>query len=186
MPPGEETASPDWSDHLRDIAVRRDRASFETLFAYFAPRLKSYFMRVGLAADMAEDLAQETMVAVWRKADTFDPGKAAVATWIFAIARNIRIDSLRKIRDPSRLQNLFADECQQTPDEALVSSERERRVRIALTTIPAEQLRIIQLSFFEERSHSEISRQLDIPLGTVKSRVRLAMERLRTLVQELQ
>ena len=163
------------------IAARRDRASFVTLFGRFAPRLKSWFQRGGCAADQAEDLAQETMLAVWRKAGSFDPARAGAATWIFTIARNQRIDALRRTprrpldaEDPSLVPATPA-----APDAVLAVVQRESRVREALASLPAEQAEVIRLSFYEDRPHADIERALSIPLGTVKSRLRLAMTRLR-------
>jgi RNA polymerase sigma-70 factor (ECF subfamily) len=168
------------------IATRRDRAAFVALFGRFAPRLKSWFRRIGSAADQADDLAQETMLSVWRKADSFDPTRAGAATWIFTIARNQRIDAMR--RSPRR--TLDADDpslapfAPVAPDTAFDTMQRERRMRDALSTLPAEQAEVIRLSFFEDRPHADIERLLSIPLGTVKSRLRLAMNRLRTHLGE--
>jgi RNA polymerase sigma-70 factor, ECF subfamily len=164
------------------IASQRDRAAFVTLFGRFAPRLKSWFQRQGSASDQAEDLAQETMLAVWRKADSFDPTRAGAATWIFTIARNQRIDQMRRLprraldaEDPSLVPQAPA-----APDAVIDMVQRESRLRDAMSSLPAEQAEVIRLSFFEDRPHADIERVLSIPLGTVKSRLRLAMIRLRT------
>ena len=163
------------------IAAGRDRAAFVTLFGRFAPRLKSWFARGGASAQYAEDLVQETMLSVWRKADSFDPSRAGAATWIFTIARNQRIDTLRRSSrhilddsDPS-----LAPQGPAAPDAIADTRQREDRVREALAALPADQMDVIRLSFFEDRPHAEIERALGIPLGTVKSRLRLAMNRLR-------
>jgi RNA polymerase sigma-70 factor (ECF subfamily) len=163
------------------IAGRRDRAAFVTLFGRFAPRLKAWFQRSGSASDQAEDLAQETMLAVWRKAESFDPTRAGATTWIFTIARNQRIDTMRRAprrtldaEDPS-----LAPQAPAAPDAVFDTFQRESRLREALSTLPAEQAEVIRLSFFEDRPHADIERALSIPLGTVKSRLRLAMNRLR-------
>lgn len=168
------------------IAVRRDRTAFVTLFGCFAPRLKAWFMRNGASADRAEDLAQDTMLAVWRRADSYDPGRAAVSAWIFTIGRNQRIDALRRLGrplpdtdDPSMAQLEPV-----APDAALDAARDEARVRAALRDLPREQAEVIRLAFYEERPHSEIERLLGIPLGTVKSRLRLAMGRLRVRLAE--
>jgi RNA polymerase sigma-70 factor, ECF subfamily len=168
------------------IADRRERAAFVTLFGRYAPRLKSWFQRGGVAPEQAEDLVQETMLAVWRKADSFDPTRAGVATWIFTIARNQRIDGIRRLprraldaEDPS-----LAPMPPAAPDAVLGTLQQETRLRQALSTLPTEQAEVIRLSFFEDRPHAEIERALGIPLGTVKSRLRLALSRLRTHLAE--
>lgn len=172
---------PDDASLVLAIAARQDRGAFAALFSRFAPRLKTWFMRAGTPADRAEDLAQETMLAVWRRAESYDPTRAGVATWIFTIARNQRIDALRRLArplpdgdDPS-----FAPPAPPSPDAAFDAAQDEDRVRTALRDLPAEQAEVIRLSFYEDRPHAEIERALGIPLGTVKSRLRLAINRLR-------
>jgi RNA polymerase sigma-70 factor, ECF subfamily len=180
----------EWSDRIVAIAEREDRAAFAALFAYFAPRVKGYLQRTGTGEPLAEELAQEALLAVWRKARLFDPRSASAATWIFTIARNLRIDSLRRDQRGGaiRVEEVEAEfEVDGSPpaDQRLLTVESERRVRKALKALPLDQLRVIEMSFFEERPHGEIARTLQIPLGTVKSRVRLAMRRLRGLLDEL-
>jgi RNA polymerase sigma-70 factor (ECF subfamily) len=175
----------DWPDLIAAIARRRDRQAFARLFAHFAPRLKSFFLRAGAGPELAEDLAQETMLAVWRKAGLFDPARAQVSTWIFTIARNLRIDAQRRTRDPAAAQ--FPESpAEPTPSEHLLSAERCELVHRALAQLSSDQAEAIRLSFFEDRPHSEIAQVLGLPLGTVKSRVRLAMARLRALVEDRQ
>ena len=179
-----------WSDRIATIASRGDRTAFAELFAYFAPRLKAYLQRTGTGEAQSEELAQETMLAVWRKAGLFDPGSASAATWIFTIARNLRIDAVRRERrgGATRVDEVEAEfivDEGPLPDQRVLTEEAERRVRMAIKRLPAEQLRVIEMSFFEGRPHGEIARALDIPLGTVKSRVRLAMGRLRGLLKAL-
>lgn len=167
------------------IARHRDRAAFAALFAHYAPRLKAYMQRLGASADFAEEMAQETMVTVWRKAALFDPARAAAPAWIFAILRNRRIDVLRRARlalpdiDPS-------EELPPVPgaDSMLDAARRATRLRAALAALPPEQAAVVRLSFFDERPHAEIERVLGIPLGTVKSRLRLAMAKLRQLLED--
>lgn len=173
---------------LLAIATRRDRQAFGALFTRFAPRLKSWFMRAGVPADRAEDLAQETMLAAWRRADSFDPSRAGVATWIFTIARNQRIDAFRRLTrpEPDADDPSMAPPEPISPDVAFDAAEDEARVRAALASLPAEQAEVIRLAFYEDRPHAEIERALGIPLGTVKSRLRLAMGRLRARLAEPQ
>jgi len=169
------------------IALRRDRAAFAALFGAYAPRIKGFLMRTGSAAEFAEEIAQEAMLSVWRKADTFDAARAGVSTWIYAIARNLRIDRLRHERGASAdtlYEPLQSDEPGR-PDDSLEWAERDDRLRLALRELPHEQMMVVRLSFFEDKAHGDIARILDIPLGTVKSRLRLAMAKLRERLDEL-
>jgi RNA polymerase sigma-70 factor (ECF subfamily) len=168
------------------IAKDRDRNSFVDLFDHFAPRLKSFFLRLGVDKGMAEDLAQEALLCVWRKARYFDPSRASASTWIFTIARNLRVDLARRARDPGRLLHVLEPIAEPIPDDQAIAAEREIRIRAAIDTLPPIQADVIRLYFFEDRPQNEIAQALAIPLGTVKSRVRLAMTRLRTLVEDLQ
>jgi RNA polymerase sigma-70 factor (ECF subfamily) len=172
-----------WSACVLAVAKARDREQFAQLFAHFAPRLKSFFLRMGVPAGTAEDLAQDTMLAVWKKAPQFDPDRASASTWIFTIARNLRIDLKRRERDPNKLMKFFELVPEPLPGEQMIVAERDKRVRAALAGLSQEQATVIRLSFFDERAHSEIARVLNIPLGTVKSRTRLAMNRLRLLIE---
>jgi RNA polymerase sigma-70 factor, ECF subfamily len=179
------TAACDW---IGAIAARSDRAAFASLFEFYAPRVKAMLMRSGEAADTAEDVAQETLLTVWRKAAYFDSARASASAWIFTIARNLRIDRLRGEKRATLYApfELVEPELPPTPDHALGVAERDERVRAALKELSPEQVRVLQLSFFEGRAHGDIAALLNLPLGTVKSRVRLAMSRLRNLLGDLQ
>jgi RNA polymerase sigma-70 factor (ECF subfamily) len=171
------------------IAMRQDRTAFAELFEYFAPRIKAFMLRSGASATIAEELAQETMLTVWRKAASFDSDTSGAAAWIFTIARNLRIDAYRRDQRGSAAEASDAelefqiDEAPQ-PDAQVAAAQSEKRVREALAQLSADQLRVIELSFFDEKAHAEIAQMLQIPLGTVKSRLRLAMNRLRNLLSE--
>ena len=167
-----------------------DRQAFAVLFKHFAPRVKAYLVRGGTSPATAEELAQETMVLLWRKAAGFDPAKAGCSTWIFTIARNLRIDRHRR-----QSADLDGDEAnaadldghdpadpEAAPDDRLDARQRERRIRAALQQLSPEQARILQLSYWAEKPHACIARDLCIPLGTVKSRIRLAVKNLRCLI----
>lgn len=175
----------DWSSCIVQIARNRDRVQFEALFAHFAPRLKYFFTRLGMEPAAAEDLAQDTMLAVWRKADRFDPARAAASTWIFTIARNLRVDNLRRERDPGRLAEFFEAVPEPLPSDSVMTAERDERIRAALLSLTPDQAEAVRFAFFEDCSHSEIAQVLKIPLGTVKSRLREAVNRLRVCIEKL-
>lgn len=170
------------------IAEDQDKAAFAELFAFYAPRLKSYLLRLGANGSQAEDLAQEAMLSVWRKAAQFDPAKAAAGTWIFAIARNLRIDAIRREKrpeldpeDPS-----LVGEPDPPADHTVEMEQHGQRVRRAMRGLPEEQAVIVRLSFFDEKPHGVIAEELGLPLGTVKSRLRLAYRRLKEELGDLQ
>ena len=165
-------------DQLLARVALADRAAFQALFVHFGPRLKSYLMKLGAAPGTAEELAQEAMLMVWRKARLFDPAKASAATWIFTIARNLRIDAHRRARMPAFDQAETVDPGI-AADDGMAIQESEKRLRLALADLPPEQSEIVALSFYSDQPHSQIADALGIPLGTVKSRLRLAMIRLR-------
>jgi len=170
---------------IRAIAMRGDRAAFAALFTRFAPRVKAYLLRLGLDDASAEEQAQEVLLTIWRKAAQFDPARATAAAWIFTIARNLRIDAARRTQRTPLLPDPV-DEPSPAPaaDAILAAEDRGARVRAALATLPSEQADVIRLAFFDDRPHADIERVLGIPLGTVKSRLRLAMARLRGLLDD--
>jgi len=166
---------------LADIAQRQDRQAFAKLYGQFAPKVKSYMVRQGADPAGADDLTQETMAQIWRKAAQYNPDKAAPSSWIFRIARNLQIDRLRKQKFHEVELTADADR----PAEGAMDHERlteqpdADRLRALVAALPADQMEVVRLAFFEGLSHSEIGQQLSIPLGTVKSRLRLAFGKLR-------
>ncbi len=166
---------------IEQIAQHRDREAFAELFAYYAPRVKGYLMRLGSSDGQAEEVTQESMLAVWNKAHMFDAKKAAVSTWIFTIARNRRVDILRSQKYPELDANdpaLIGDAPAQ-PDEEVIEAREGEEVREALQKLPTEQKELVRLAFYNGWSHAKIAEQSNLPLGTVKSRLRLAFSRLR-------
>jgi RNA polymerase sigma-70 factor (ECF subfamily) len=186
LPERAAAAGSEWSACVVAIASCSDREAFARLFRHFAPRVKSYLLRFHMEAAVAEELAQETLLTVWRKAAYFDPARASASTWIFTIARNLRVDFLRGSAHPEALEDHPAlESADPLPGDVLLMSEREERTRDALTGLPQDQAEVVRLSFFEDKPHSEIARELGIPLGTVKSRLRLAFGRLKTALEVL-
>ena len=175
------------ADFLQRIAQRGDVEAFRQLFQSYAPRVKSYMMRQGADPNTAEELAQETMLTVWRKAALYSGEKGSATTWIFTIARNLRIDRLRRELTWVGLPEGHDEEASTDAlqDEVLSVQERKVRVQQALSGLPADQLEVVTLSYIEGLSHSEIAARLGLPLGTVKSRMRLAYQKIRELVEDL-
>ncbi|UUX94403.1 sigma-70 family RNA polymerase sigma factor [Aquabacterium sp. J223] len=173
------------------VAVRQDRQAFALLFKHFAPRVKSYLQRTGASEELAEEVVQETMVSLWRKAAMFDARQAAVSTWVFTIARNLRIDALRRrgpvgaYEDEGVTLDALVDQAP-LPEDRVRQARRDEGLHAAINRLPAEQAQVLRLSFFEERPHAQIASELGIPLGTVKSRVRLAVAHIRRLLNHLE
>ena len=180
-----ESEDPYAHDRLIEaVALRRDREAFARLFEHFAPRLKAWLMKSGATAAAAEDFAQDAMLTVWRKADLFDARKARAATWIFTIARNRRLDMLRRDSRALPTPEIETSENEaMRPDAILAMADDARRVRAALTRLKPDQVEVLRLAFFMDSPHSEIAQTLNLPLGTVKSRIRNAMIKLRTILE---
>jgi len=168
------------------VAEEQDRTAFRALFEHFAPRIKAFMHRQGTATDMVEEIVQETMVNVWRKARQFDSAKASAATWIFTIARNQRIDHLRKANRPAPDMNdpALVPDLEERPHDIISREQEADRLRAAMENLPPEQRQVLHLAFFEEKAHPEVADELGIPLGTVKSRIRLAFQRIRAEIGE--
>ena len=178
------TPEPSWADLLTRVAAQ-DKQAFAALYDHFAPRIKGWVMKMGAPAGKAEDIVQDVMLQIWRRASQFDRARADAGTWIFAIARNRYIDLIRQEKRPEIAIDdpvLVSDDA--TPEQALHARERADRVAAALSQLPTAQRQIIEQSYFAELTQQEIATQDGLPLGTVKSRLRLAFGRLRTLLGE--
>lgn len=178
---------PDANALVAAIAERSDKAAFTALFEIFAPRVKSFMMRRGLPAQAAEDIAQETMLAVWRKAASFSSERGNAAAWIFTIARNAAINRQRRERETRMPEVRGVEEADPAAsiETVMISTEQAASLRQALAMLSPEQNLIVKLAFFQDQPHSDLAQQLGIPLGTVKSRIRLAIARLRLLLDDL-
>ena len=172
-----------WVSHMARIRDHQDQAAFAELFDHFAPRVKGFLMNSGANASLAEECAQEVMATCWHKAHMFDPSRASVATWIFTIARNRKIDVLRKERRPEPEELTWGPE--EEPDQADVMAIQQESELLgrAISELPAAQRELIQKAYFGDFTHSEIADQTGLPLGTIKSRIRLALERLRHVMK---
>ena len=166
---------------IRLVAERRDRAAFARLFAFYAPRVKAYLRHPGIDDTGTEDLAQEVFLIVWRRAHLFDPSQGAPGTWIFTIARNRRTDFLRRGNRPllDGLDPLLAPEPPVQGDAAFEAEETKERIKAAVAELPPEQADVLRAFFFEDKSHGMIADHFGLPVGTVKSRLRLAIAKLR-------
>ena len=175
-----------FADLLAMVAEQQDRGAYSELFAYYAPRVKSYLMRLGADSALAEEITQDVMVTVWRKAALFDRNQASVSTWIFRVARNRRIDVFRRAKRPDLdpEETMLLPSGVEAPDARIESMETEARVRAAMKDLPEEQVNLLRLAFYEGLSHSEIAGRLDLPLGTVKSRIRLAFAKMKARLED--
>ncbi len=190
--PTSETGPAAQRDAMTDLLVHigeaRDRDAYKALFVHFAPRVKALLMRKGAEPALAEELMQDTMLSVWAKASLYHPGRGSAATWIFTIARNLRIDRLRResVRHFDDIDDMEIAEDEAgtgntivAQDDAVTARQEQVIVTRALAELPSEQADIIRLSFVDDLSQSEIAGRLGLPLGTVKSRMRLAYDKLR-------
>jgi RNA polymerase sigma factor (sigma-70 family) len=173
------SADRDWIELVRRIRDDEDQEAFRALFTHFAPRVKAFLIKSGAAPDMAEECAQDVMATLWQKAHLFDPARASVATWVFTIARNRRIDLLRKERRPEPEDLPWGPEPDPEQAEILSLQQESEQLAAALAALPGKQRHLIEKAYFGELSHSEIAAETGLPLGTIKSRIRLALDRLR-------
>jgi RNA polymerase sigma-70 factor (ECF subfamily) len=174
----------DWSGLMLAVRDGRDRAAFAALFRHFAPRLKSYLMKSGANASKAEDCVQDVMATVWHKAAQFDPERAAVSTWVYTIARNRMIDMIRRERRPEPEAMPWNEEAEPDQADVYAAAEDSRLLSAALAELPEKQRSLIKRAFYGDLSHSEIALETGLPLGTIKSRIRLALDRLRAKMTE--
>jgi RNA polymerase sigma factor (sigma-70 family) len=169
----------DWAALMLRVRDHQDRAAFAALFRHFAPRVKAFLMKSGATEALAEECAQDALATLWQKAHQFDAERASVATWVFTIARNRRIDALRKSRRPEPEDLPWGPEPEPDQAEVFEVQQETKRLGAALSQLPVKQRDLIERAYFGDLSHSEIAAETGLPLGTIKSRIRLALERLR-------
>jgi RNA polymerase sigma factor (sigma-70 family) len=172
----------EWSECLTLIATSQDRAAFTRLFRHFAPLIKAFALSGSrLSITVADELVQETMLKVWQKAGAFNPEKAAASTWVYTIARNCRTDMFRRLQKfdtPVAAEDVFPDQEDEEPFALLQDKRSRDKIRELMQGLPGEQMQILAKVYMEGKSHAEAAAELDLPLGTVKSRVRLAIQKL--------
>lgn len=175
----ETTKNDDWVTCIQRIRDQQDRQAFARLFDHFAPRIKGFLMKSGANEALAEECTQDVMATLWQKSHLFDPARASAATWIFTIARNRKIDALRKQRRPEPEDLPWGPD--QEPDQADVLALQQETTQLgkAINDLPEKQKMLIEKAYFHDLSHSEIAKETGLPLGTIKSRIRLALDRLR-------
>ncbi len=183
-----QTGTDPWEGELRKVAQSADRLAFKKLFEHFAPQIKAFLMKgIGSYGDrsQAEEMTQEVMIKVWNKAGSFNSSKASLNTWIFTIARNTRIDFIRRNSRAERridIEDIWHEADSPEPIIDLQQRRVEAQVRNALSSLPDEQALVLEKAFMESKSHNEIAIELGLPLGTVKSRIRLALSKLQILI----
>lgn len=172
------------ADYMRRVASTRCKRAFSALFALYAPKVKRYMLNMGASDGSADELTQETFMAVWLKAFSYDPQKAAVSTWIYRVARNKYIDVYRKNRRIQLNSILYAAECEQGENgfTILERSMEFSQVSEALKALPESQHRVLHKMYMEGRTQEEVAAELGVPVGTVKSRARLAYKKLRSQI----
>lgn len=176
-----------WAGKMAHVASTRDRECFMQIYDHFAPRVQRFLMGRGIPSDKAEDLMQEALLRVWHSAKQFDATRATLSTWLFRIARNLHIDSIRsQQRSPAVDDDRDPMECQHhTADGAGPEAHADQIcLNRAIDELPGKQARLIRMAYLESKSHSEIARELDMPLGTVKSIVRRSFEKLQIALRQ--
>lgn len=173
------TGDEQWIGLVARVRDHQDRAAFATLFRHFGPRVKGFLMKSGADEAMAEECTQEVMATLWTKAHMFDPARASVSTWVYTIARNRKIDVLRRQRRPEPEELTWGPEAEPDQAEVMTLQQESEKLAKAVAELPEKQRELIERAYFGDLSHSEIAEETGLPLGTIKSRIRLALEKLR-------
>ena len=177
----------DWPALLARVAQHGDKDAFRKIYSYFAPRIKAYAINQGFGQH-AEVLVQEVMTNVWRNADKYSEALASVSTWIFTISRNQRIDLLRKMNRTKAEVVIETEELWQIPMEdttvrSIQNASTEKCIRESIDTLPEEQMIAVRKVYYEGKTHQEVAEELNIPLGTLKGRLRLSLKKLRVMLE---
>lgn len=183
-PASNDDGTPDFNALLTAVGTARDKDAFVALFQHFAPRVKSYLLKQGATDAQADEITQNTMITVWDRAAQFDAAKASASTWIFTIARNKRIDSFRREQRPElpMLEDVSLPDPMQNTGARLEKKETDDILKREIAKLPSEQAEMLRLAYFEGKTHDMIAKERNIPIGTVKSRLRLALGKLRSVL----
>lgn len=168
-----------WSLCLLAVRDAQDAAAFARLFHHFGPRIKSFLMAKGASDGMAEEAMQEAMAVVWFKVGMFDPSRASASTWIFTIARNKYLDAVRKTKRPEPEEIEWEGEAPKEPTEMVAAAQEADLIKDAINRLPEAQRLVVEKAYFGDLSHAEIAEVTGLPLGTIKSRIRLGLERMK-------
>lgn len=180
-----DAASGSFESDLKNVGQCRDKAAFKRLFLHFAPRLKTYLRKLNASDELCEDIIQDVMVTIWRRAPQYDPNRAAASTWIYTIARNRRIDIFRRRRgDEVEFEEYYETDLVPSGFDLFATKEVESKIAEAIDQLPEKQSQMLRIFYFEDKTHLEIAEELALPLGTVKSRLRLAINKLRSLIEK--
>ncbi len=183
-PPAQSDQPINWGAFILRVRDDRDEAAFAALFNHFAPRIKGFLIKSGTSPNTAEECAQEAMVTLWNKAHLFDPTRASAATWIFTIARNKKIDAFRRAARPQPDDLPWGPEPEPEAADAMALQQETEKLAKALNELPEKQRDIVRRAYFGELTHAELAKETGLPLGTIKSRIRLALDRLRQTLSE--
>lgn len=182
----EELPQQDMARLMEAVASARDVDAFERLFRHYGPRVRAFMMRQCRDGQMADELMQETMMTVWNKAGLFYSDRGTVDAWIFTVARNLRTSAFRKAKRPvfDPTDPVFVPDDPLEPGDHLERIDDAERLRRAMEDLPPEQLEVLKYAFFDEISHRKLAEKLNLPVGTIKSRIRMAFGKLRKALED--
>lgn len=174
---------------LMEELVRRESRALEILYDRHGRAVYSLVLRIAQQVQAAEEIVQDVFLQLWRNAHRYEPGRGPLAPWLFTLARNRALDQMRLKREKDRrreetLENHFLPCTAPNPESLADRSRRAERVRALMRALPERQRRAIELAYFDGLTHSEISKALEEPLGTVKSWIRTGLLRLREAWEE--
>ena len=167
-------------DLLKKVSEKRDEIAFSEIFDFIAPKINAYYIKNNLSSEQAEELTQEVLSTIWMKAKLFNPEKSKFTTWSFTIARNKKIDFHRKNKKNDANEDDIRDFLYENNE--FNDYEIESTINKITKELDQNQQKLIKMSFFEQKSHKNIAEELEIPLGTVKSRIRATLNKMQKFI----